>query len=47
MLKLPDIIIKMINAATANKIKFIELDKEMLVLKYFGRMPRHLGAIAI
>jgi hypothetical protein len=47
MLKLPDIIFKTINAATANKIKFIELDKEMLVIKYFRRMAHHLGAKAI
>lgn len=37
MLKLPEATFKAINSDTTSKIKFIELDNESLVLKYFGK----------
>ena len=37
MLKLPEATFKAINSDTASKIKFIELDNESLVLKYYGK----------
>lgn len=37
MLKLPEATFKAINSDTTSEIKFIELDNESLVLKYFGK----------
>lgn len=37
MLRLPDVIFRAYNADTTNAVKYVELDKELLVLKYFSQ----------
>jgi len=37
MLKLPDVVFRAYNEDTTNAIKYVELDKELLVLKYFSQ----------
>ena len=37
MLKLPDVIFRAYNEDTTNAVKYVELDKELLVLKYFSQ----------